>query len=284
MSATATVALRDAAERLRAAGIADPGGDARRLLAWALGRDRAGLAAALPDPLPGAAAARFGAAIDARAARRPVARIVGERLFWGRSFRVTDAVLDPRPETETLVAAALELPWRTVLDLGTGSGAILVSLLADRPAATGAGTDACPAALAVAAENAARHGVAGRARLIPADWFPAGGARVDLIVANPPYIPSADIAGLAPEVRDHDPRAALDGGADGLDPYRAILGRAAPFLTPGGHVLLEHGPDQAPAIGEIAVPRGLGAARSLADMDGRPRALCLGPVGRPPSF
>jgi release factor glutamine methyltransferase len=271
-------ALQEASARLRKAGVADPTGDARRLLAWALGVDRVGLLHALAGDLPEPAAARFDAAIAARAARRPVSRITGERLFWGRGFAVTDAVLDPRPETETLVAAALGLPWDSVLDLGTGSGAILASLLAERPGATGVGTDASEPALAVAAGNAARHGVANRLRLVAADWFPGSGKAFGLIVSNPPYIPSAEIAALAPEVRDHDPRGALDGGTDGLAACRAILARAGDWLHPGGHILLEHGPGQADAIAAIAESHGLTPARSLPDMDGRARVLQLGPV------
>jgi release factor glutamine methyltransferase len=188
-------ALRDATARLQAAGVEGAARDARRLLAHALGVAPDVLAGRMTDPVPEAAGATFAALVARRAAREPVSHLTGVRAFWGREFRVTRDVLDPRPETETLVALALEAPFRRVLDLGTGSGCILVTLLAERPGAQGVGTDVSAQALVIAGENAARHGVAQRLVLTPSDWFGDIGGRYDLIVSNPPYIAAEEMAG-----------------------------------------------------------------------------------------
>ncbi len=290
--------IREAAARLGMAGVPDPGRDARLLARWASGRDAAGLVARSGAAAP-AHAARFAAAVDRRAARVPLAQIVGQRLFWGRPFRVTADVLDPRPETETLIATALERPFARVLDLGTGTGCLLLTLLAERPEATGVGTDASPAALAVAAENAAALGLATRARLVHADWLEDPAALVppfDLVVSNPPYLAEAELADLAPEL-SHEPRMALtpggEGPSDGLAAYRAIaagLGQglaprlvaprlvaprllAPRVLAPGGRVLLEIGPTQAAPVTEILSAEGLAPGRLIPDFDGRPRVI-----------
>lgn len=270
---------RAAEARLAAAGVADPAGDARHLFLHAL--NIAGTGAPirrhhLPDllaqPVPAAAAAAFAAAIAARAARQPVSQITGRRAFWTHDFRVTPDVLDPRPETETLVEAALALPWRSVLDLGTGSGAILVSLLAARPGTRGTGSDLSPAALAVARENAANTGVT--ADFIESDWYGAVGGRFDLIVSNPPYIAAEEMAGLAPEVRDWEPHLALTDGADGLGAYRAICAGAPAHLEPGGHLLVETGPTQGAAVAALMGAAGFSGLRILPDLDGRDRVVC----------
>ncbi|MCB2138719.1 MAG: peptide chain release factor N(5)-glutamine methyltransferase, partial [Rhodobacteraceae bacterium] len=203
--ATAAGVLRAAIARLAGAGVADPQRDARILLAHALGIGTDRLTLVLPDPIPTEAQAAFAAAVTARAARQPVSQITGRRLFWGRSFKVTRDTLDPRPETEILVAAALERPFTRILDLGTGTGCILLSCLAGMPFATGTGTDVSGAALAVAAENAAALGLDARARFARSDWFSAVTGRFDLIVSNPPYIAAEEMASLAPEVRDWEP-------------------------------------------------------------------------------
>ncbi len=263
-------ALAEAAARLRAAGVDNPAGDARRLLAFALGLAPERMAVP-PDRLAPEEAARFAAAVAARAARRPLAQITGERLFFGRSFRVTADTLDPRPETELLVATALQAPFASVLDLGTGSGAILVSLLAERPGARGQGTDLSPAALAVARENAARHAVTADFAL--SDWFARVAGRFDLIVSNPPYIAEAEMAGLAPEVRDWEPHLALTPGGDGLAAYRAIAAGVGAHLAPGGRLLVEIGATQGRAVaGLLAVP-GLEVVRILKDLDGHDRVV-----------
>lgn len=277
MSATAAQSLREAEARLAAADVPDPAGDARRLLLFALNTaDPAVRRHHLPDllarPLPQAAAAAFARAIAARAARQPVAQITGRRAFWAHDFRVTPDVLDPRPETETLVEAALALPWRRVLDLGTGSGAILVSLLAARPGARGTGTDLSPAALAVARENADNIGI--KADFLESDWYGAVTGRFDLIVSNPPYITDAEMAALAPEVRDWEPRMALTDGADGLNAYRAICAGAPAHLEPGGHLLVEIGPTQGPAVAALMRQAGFPEVRILPDLDRRDRVVC----------
>lgn len=265
--------LPDAVARLAAAGVADPPGDARRLLAFALGIAPDRLLLHLPDPVGPEAGARFAAALRARAARRPVAQIIGERLFWGRRFRVTRDTLDPRPETEVLVAAALERPFDRLLDLGTGTGAILLTLLAERGEARGLGTDISPAALAVAAENAACLGLEARAQLRLSDWFGAVEDVFDLIVANPPYIAAEEMAGLSPEVRDWEPHLALTPGGDGLAAYRAIAGGAGAHLAPGGRVLVEIGPRQGAAVAALFRQAGLESVQVIPDLDGRDRVV-----------
>lgn len=270
---TAAEALRAAIARLRAAGVEDAPGDARRLLAHALGVAPDRVTLVLPDALAPAAAAAFDAAVAARARRQPVAQITGRRAFFGHEFRVTPDTLDPRPETEILVAAALERPFASILDLGTGTGCILLSCLAAMPAASGTGTDRSEAALAVARANAADLGLAGRARLLNSDWFAGVTGRFDLIVSNPPYIAEAEIADLAPEVRDWEPRAALTPGSDGLDAYRAIAAGARARLVPGGRILLEIGPTQGPAVRDLLRAAGLDGVAIRRDLDGRDRVV-----------
>ena len=266
-------ALPAAVARLAAAGVADPPRDARKLLAFAMGLTADRLTLHLQDALTGDASARFEAALAARSLRQPVAQIIGTRDFYGRSFQVTRDVLDPRPDTETLVAAALGEPFARVLDLGTGSGAILISLLAEAPQARGLGVDISPAALQIARANAERLGVALRAQFALSDWFSAVTGRFDLIVANPPYIADAEIGGLDPEVRDWEPRAALCPGGDGLAPYRVIAGRVAGHLEPGGRLLVEIGAGQGPAVAALWQGAGLRDIVVLPDLDGRDRVV-----------
>lgn len=271
---TRAALIARAADRLARAGVPEPERDARRLCRWATGLNGAALAAALDALVGPDEAARFDAAIAAREARKPVGQITGFREFWGRGFEVTAEVLDPRPETECLIAHALEgSAAARLLDLGTGSGCILVTLLAEWPAAWGTGVDLSPAALAVAARNAARHGVAKRAEFAAGDWYSGAGGRYDLIVANPPYIAEAELAGLAPEVRDHEPHIALTPGGDGLDAYRAIAAGLRRHLEPGGRLLLEIGPTQAEAVAGILEQAG-GTVTGLGlDLDGRNRVI-----------
>jgi len=263
--------LARAVARLSAARVPDAPRDARRLLAHVLGIDPGRLTLVLPDPVPDAAAARLDRALARREAREPVSHIVGLRAFFGRDFRVTPDVLDPRPETETLVEAALAAPFARVLDLGTGSGCILLTLLAERPGATGLGTDRSEAALAVARENAARLGVE-TAAFARADWVDGLSGRFDLVVSNPPYIAAHEMEGLAPEL-GYEPRAALTDGGDGLGAYRAIAAGAAPFLAPGGRLLLEIGPTQAADVAEIVRRAGLDIRAVHPDLDGRLRVV-----------
>mgnify|MGYP001032363558 CR=1 FL=1 len=186
---------------------------------------------------------------------------------------MTPDVLDPRPDTETLVAAALEQPFARVVDLGTGSGAIVLTLLAEHPAATAVGVDLSPAAIAVAQGNAERLGVAGRVALLQSDWFGAVTGRFDLIVSNPPYIAADEMALLSPEVRDHEPHMALTPGGDGLDAYRHIAAKAGAYLTKGGRILLEIGPTQASAVTGFLANAGFAEPVCLTDIDGRDRVI-----------
>ena len=268
--------LPGAVARLRAAGVADPARDARLLLAHALRVGAERLTLHMDDTVAPAVQARFERAVAARARRQPLAQITGRRLFWGREFRVTPDVLDPRPETETLIAAALERRYARVLDLGTGSGAILLTLLAERAQATGVGCDISDPALAVARANAQALGLDARATFLRSDWFAAVDGRFDLIVSNPPYVSAPEHADLAPDVRDWEPRGALvpvgDAG-DGLADYRRIVAGAAAYLTPGGALLLEIGATQAPAVTEALRTAGFGEIVTAPDMDGRPRVV-----------
>ena len=266
-------ALRDAIPRLHAAVIADAPRDARLLLAHATAIAPDRLTLHLHEMLTPGAAARYDAALTARCARQPLSQITGHRLFWGRSFRVTGDVLDPRPETEILVAAALEKPFATILDLGTGSGAILLSCLAERPLALGLGTDISEAALAVARQTAADLGLTDRTRLQVSDWFRAVGGRFDLILSNPPYLAADEMAGLSPEVHDWEPHLALTPGGDGLDAYRRIARHALAHLTDGGRLLVEIGPTQGQAVAGFFAAAGLRVMALRQDMDGRDRVV-----------
>ncbi len=255
------------AARLAAAGIDEPRRELRLLQIEAGGE--ASLADWPDRPHPGleALAAR-------RAAREPLSRIVGRREFWSRDFLLAPAVFDPRPDSETVVAAALAaLPcFRTVLDLGTGSGCLLAALLTERPGAWGLGIDRAPGACRAARRNLEDLPAA----VAAGNWARAVARRFDLVVSNPPYIPSADIAALTPEVRDHDPRLALDGGADGLDAYRAILADLPRLLAPGGAAVLELGFGQADAVAMLAGAAGFRVEDIRADLGGIPRAMVLG--------
>jgi len=270
---TAALAYREAVARLTAAGLPDAARDARLLMAHALEISADRVMLALHDPLPEAAAMRLEEAVTARLARQPVSQITGQRQFWGRSFRVTRDVLDPRPETETLVAEALAAPFSRVLDLGTGSGAILLTLLAERSGATGIATDLSDAALEVARGNAVALGLTDRASFLQGDWFAPISGRFDLIVSNPPYIAADEMAGLSPEVREWEPHLALTPGGDGLDAYRAIAAGARDHLLPQGRLLVEIGPTQGAAVAALFTAAGLAQARILADLDNRHRVV-----------
>ena len=271
---TVQASLVGAVRRLARAGIAGAAGDARALLAGALGLRRDRLTLSLGEDMGADAQARLDAMLARRVAREPVARILGRRAFWGRDFAVTPDVLDPRPETECLVAEALAGPEPArLLDLGTGSGCIVVTLLAEWPGARGVGVDISAPALAVAGANAGRHGVADRLDLLHGDWFVRVTGRFDLIVSNPPYIAAGEMAGLAPEVRDHDPRVALCDDGDGLGAYRALASGALKHLAPGGRVLVETGAGQGREVAQILAQAGLAAVRVRPDLDGRDRVV-----------
>lgn len=266
-------ALRRAVPLLREAGIEDAARDARVLLAHALGIGHDRLTLKLQDDMTEPQEALYDAALQARMARQPVAQITGRRLFWGQSFRVTRDTLDPRPETETLVAEALKEPFLKLLDLGTGTGCILLSCLKGMPLARGLGTDISDPALQVAMGNTRDLGLEARARFRKSDWFASVTGTFDLIVSNPPYIAASEIPTLAPEVRDWEPDLALTPGGDGLDAYRAIAQGAGSRLMPGGRLLVEIGPTQGQAVAAMFQTAGLEDIRILPDMDGRDRVV-----------
>ncbi|KGJ05118.1 [protein release factor]-glutamine N5-methyltransferase [Paracoccus halophilus] len=270
-SPNAAEALRRAVAQLVAAGIPGAVEDGRLLFAHALNLPRHRLTDAMARPLSALAQERFETAVAARLARQPVAQIIGRRAFWKHDFRVTRDTLDPRPETETLVEAALQAPFTSVLDLGTGTGAILISLLAERPESRGTGTDISRPALQVARENAEMIGVS--ASFIESDWFSAVQGRFDLIVSNPPYIALDEMAGLAPDVREWEPRQALTDEADGLTAYRAIARDAPAHLTPGGRLMVETGSGQGAQVAALMRAAGLQDVCILPDLDGRDRVV-----------
>ena len=265
--------LRDAARVLKDAGIDGAERDARKLLAAALGLEPAKVTMALQDNMPEGAEAAFAGLVARRAKRVPVSHILGYRDFWKSRFKVTPDVLDPRPETELLVEIALRKPFDRALDLGTGSGAILVSLLLERPGATGVGTDISDRAILVAGENARALGVAERITLPLSDWFDDVGSRYDLIVSNPPYIAAWEMAGLDEEVRLFEPTAALTDGDDGLAAYRKIAGKALNHLNPGGRILVEIGASQAEAVVALFRDAGFTFVEVFQDLDGRNRVV-----------
>ena len=288
---TAGKAWAEVARVLREAGVESPVVDARLLVCHALGTDRLGLLREPNRPV-GDAASALADAVKRRLAREPVSRIIGERAFWGRQFSISPATLDPRADSETLIAAGLELagplqearpdrPLR-LLDLGTGSGCLLLTLLAELPAAEGIGVDISPEALDVARGNAARLGVAGRAQFVLGDWMACMEGPFDLVLSNPPYIRHSDLASLAPEVIAYDPALALDGGEDGLAAYRQILARP-PELNPGGAILFEVGQGQADRVLEMLAtaysrqPEGIWprALRRWQDLSGIERVVGL---------
>lgn len=281
--------LRRAEARLREAGVEQPALDARLLMQDALGLRREDLLIQALKRVTPAMAGRVDALIERRAAREPVSRILGHREFWSLDFALSPATLDPRPDTETIVETALGLvPDRSapldILDLGTGTGCILLALLSELPAARGIGIDIQPDAVAVAEANARRLGLSARASFRVGDWTSALGPGdpergFDLVVSNPPYIPDGDIPGLQPEVADYEPRAALAGGRDGLDAYRALGSQVAAVLKEDGRFAFEVGQGQAPEVGEILRSSGLVVDGSRHDLGGVERCL-FGRAGR----
>ncbi len=263
---------RAAALRLESAGIDGAPREARLLLAHVTGFSTARLGAELGEAATPRVVNQFEAAVARRCAREPMSHITGKRLFFNHEFDVGPDVLDPRPETETLVLAALKRSWGRVLDLGTGSGAILLSLLSERGQATGIGTDLSPSALGVARGNATRLGVAERCEFIESDWFRSVTGSFDLIVSNPPYIAAAEMAALAPEL-SFEPRMALSDGGDGLSAYRAICGGAQAHLTPGGWLMVEIGWAQGQDVSAAMKQAGLENVRISRDLDGRDRVI-----------
>jgi release factor glutamine methyltransferase len=279
---TVETARRALTARFESAAIESAELDARTLAGHVLGLDLTGLITSAQRRLTEDESARLEDCARRRLAGEPVARIIGEKEFWGLPLGLSAATLVPRPDTETVVELALELlradgatgrPLR-IADLGTGSGAILLALLSELPTAQGFGTDISEQALQTAAANAGRTGLAPRATFIACDYATGLSGLFDLIVSNPPYIRAADIAGLAVEVRAYDPRTALDGGADGLDAYRALIPQAADLLAPGAALVVEAGEGQSGPINGLMTLAGLAPTGApKADLAGIPRAV-----------
>jgi release factor glutamine methyltransferase len=264
---------------LKTAGIEAPLREARLLMGHAADLPMTILMAWPERSIDAAAAERFEQLVGRRLEREPISRILGRREFWSLDFRVTSATLDPRPDTETLIETVLQrvadpAAPRLLLDLGTGTGCILLALLSELPGAAGIGVDRSEAAARIAAANARTLGLADRACFIVDDWAEAlGGIGFDIILSNPPYIPSAEIAGLEPEVRRHDPRLALDGGADGLDAYRRLLPAASRLLKPGGLAAFEVGFGQADAVARLYREAGFASVERQRDLGGIERIV-----------
>jgi release factor glutamine methyltransferase len=274
-------ARRALTARLRSAGLDEAGLDARILLGAVLSLDLTGLISQAARPLTEAEASQLAHYAQRRIAGEPVARILGMREFWGLPFRLSEATLVPRPDTETVVERALEMfreqslsyPPR-IADIGTGSGAILLALLHEIPDAFGVGTDLSLTALDTAKGNAAALGLADRAAFVACSYASALRGPFDLIVSNPPYIPAGEIPKLSIEVREHDPHLALDGGNDGYDAYRALIPQAAERLVPGGALIVEAGQGQAGDIQALMAAAALSIDRPpRADLAGIPRAV-----------
>ena len=275
----AATAIQAVIPWLRRAGVPDAARDSRVLMAEAFGVEPGALPGRIRDPLPKPVAQRFDSFIKRRMRREPVSHIRGRRYFMTRSLLVSANVLDPRPETEVLVRLAMEEPYMRVLDLGTGSGAILCTLLADRRGiATGVGVDTGEEVCQVAYDNAQSVGVGDFADIFISDWFEHVEGTFDLIVTNPPYIAAAEMADLAPEVRVWEPHFALTDGGDGLGAYRRIAQDLPRFLRPGGRFLCEIGPTQASAVRALLEGAGLTGIEVHPDLDGRDRVL----LGRMP--
>lgn len=275
--------MRDTAVALNAAGIDNARFEARLLMARAAGLSVERLIADGTQPAPAAVAEALRALTARRVRREPMAYILGEREFWGLTFKVTPAVLVPRPDSETLIEAALTLiddraRARRVLDLGVGSGCLLLSLLKEWPNASGIGVDASSEALAVAQDNARTLGLERRSGWREADWRRPGWSDglpdpFDLVVSNPPYVASSQLAGLMPEVAEFEPKLALDGGPDGLDAYRALAVASHKLVIPEGRLLIEVGEGQALEVSGLLASAGWRSVRSWRDLGGIERVV-----------
>ncbi|MCP5085516.1 MAG: peptide chain release factor N(5)-glutamine methyltransferase [Rhodobacteraceae bacterium] len=276
MTRTAAEALREAVQQLKPVLQDQAARDARLLLADALVIDPGRLTAVLPDPIHDLQLAKFNSHIERRLRRQPVSQILGRRMFWGRSFRVTEDVLDPRPDTETLIELAMQGPAaKHILDLGTGSGCILLTLLEEWPDSRGTGADVSGAALAVASENAENLGVEHRCTLLLSDWFNEVGGRYDLVVSNPPYITANEMQMLGPEVADWEPSLALTPGGDGLSAYRKIADHLSAYLAPKGRGLFEIGKEQGKEVTEIFRSQGFQDVSVHRDINGFDRVISV---------
>ncbi len=284
-SATTGDAIGAVAKRLAAAGIAESRREARLLVALALGLEP-GVVLGYPErPIDAAAQARLAVLTARRAAREPYSRLVGRRQFWSLDFELSPDTLDPRPDSETLVEAALALlPDRAarlrILDFGTGSGCLLLALLSELPNALGIGIDILPGAAATARRNAAALGLAERALFAVGSWGETISCQLDVIVANPPYIASTEIETLAPEVVRYEPRCALDGGADGFAAYRQLAAATRRLLAPHGIALFEVGAGQHAAAATLLSESGLELQSVKCDLSGVIRCIGVAPARR----
>lgn len=280
-SPTIEAARRELGRRFRDAGIDSPELDARLLVGAVLGLDLTALVAQSQAMLPHDAATQIAVLAERRLAGEPVARILGEKEFWGLRFRLSSDTLVPRPDTETVIAAALDFvrmmdadkPLR-ILDVGTGSGAILLALLSELTDASGIGTDIAPGALTTAKQNADALGLSARAEFAVSDYFSAVSGTFGIIISNPPYIRTADIESLSTEVRSHEPYCALDGGVDGLAAYRTLCAQSPAHLRPGGALIVEVGHGQAEAVAGLMQATGLNVVKPFrGDLAGVPRVV-----------
>lgn len=270
---TAAQAMVAATARLRAAGVPDPARDARVLLAHAAQVDATRVTLIAPEDIAPDIAERYDQLIALRAIRVPVSHLIGQRAFYGRAFKVSADVLDPRPESESLIEAALAEDFDRVLDLGVGSGCLLVTLLAERGEAQGTGVDLSEVACLQASANAVMQGVAARVNILQGSWFAPVEGRFDLIVANPPYLAAEEMDAVSPELRDHEPRMALTDEGDGLSAYREIASVAGSYLTSKGRVICEFGATQGADVRAIFEAEGWGDVSILPDLDGRDRVV-----------
>ena len=254
-------------------GIPNAARDARLLAAHVCDIDPSRVTLHEMDKVSEAAIARFDDAITQRQNHRPVSRIIGVRQFWGRNFRITDDVLDPRGDTETLIAEALKTPAKRILDLGTGSGILGITLAMEQVDAVVVVTDISQAALAVAKANAKRYHVEDRIEFLQSDWFDSLQGKFDLIISNPPYIGENELEGLEPDVIDYDPIIALTPGGDGLAPYRIIAGQAKDYLNKNGQVIVEIGYLQGNEVKNLFLRAGFANVQILQDLDGKERAI-----------
>jgi len=267
-------ALAAANITLKENGFPDAPRDTRRLMAACMDVPVDRLLLHSQDPIGDVTAAAFAAMVQLRLDHVPVSRIIGRRTFFGRAFTISNDVLDPRPETEVLIVQALSSPFQTCLDLGTGSGAIAITLLAENPQARVLATDVSSDALHIAARNAQQIGVDARLSLLESDWFAQVDGTFDLIVSNPPYIAAEEMAELSRDVREHDPHIALTDHADGLTAYRKITAGAAAHLAPKGRLIVEIGPTQGRQVAQMFTDAGFADVQIIPDFDGRDRVVC----------
>jgi release factor glutamine methyltransferase len=269
--------LADIRNAFRATGLDTPELDARLLVEAAMGMTHADLLTKADQKITTAQENALEAMTLRRLQREPVSRILGMRSFWKADFKISPATLDPRADSETLIEAVLthvdkESPLR-ILDLGTGTGCLLLSLLQELPQATGTGIDISAEAIGIAQQNAEALGLSNRSNFMTKNWKEMTAKPFDIVISNPPYIPLPEIAGLAPEVREYDPLSALSGGADGLDCYRDIAALLPRLLAPGGMVFFEIGATQAASVKRIVGKAGLSMLQTLTDLAGQDRVL-----------